>query len=70
MIKKSFEDLLEKEGVQVIEAVDQPFDPNLHHAVMTEEKEGCDADVVIEEFQKGYKLGERVVRPSMVKVSC
>lgn len=70
MIKKSFEDLLEKEGVQVIEAVDQPFDPNLHHAVMTEEKEGCDSDVVIEEFQKGYKLGEKVVRPSMVKVSC
>ncbi|WP_430883002.1 nucleotide exchange factor GrpE [Fusibacter sp. JL216-2] len=70
MIKKSFEDLLEKEGVQVIEAVDQPFDPNLHHAVMTEEKDGCDSDVVIEEFQKGYKLGEKVVRPSMVKVSC
>ena len=70
MIKKSFEDLLEKEGVQVIEAVDQLFDPNMHHAVMTEEKEGCDADVVIEEFQKGYKLGEKVVRPSMVKVSC
>lgn len=59
MIKKSFEDLLEKEGVQVIEAVDQPFDPNLHHAVMTEEKDGCDSDVVIEEFQKGYKLGEK-----------
>lgn len=70
MIKKSFEDLLEKEGVQAIEAVDQPFDPNMHHAVMTEEKENCDADVVIEEFQKGYKLGDKVVRPSMVKVSC
>lgn len=69
MIKKSFEDLLEKEGVSAIEAVDQPFDPNMHHAVMTEEKEGCDADIVIEEFQKGYKLGEKVVRPSMVKVS-
>jgi molecular chaperone GrpE (heat shock protein) len=59
-----------KEGVEAIEAVDQPFDPNMHHAVMTEEKEGCDSDVVIEEFQKGYKLGEKVVRPSMVKVSC
>jgi len=70
MIKKSFEELLDKEGVQVIASVDQPFDPNMHHAVMTEEKEGCDADVVIEEFQKGYKLGEKVVRPSMVKVSC
>lgn len=44
----------------------------MHHAVMTEEKkDGCDSDVVIEEFQKkGYKLGEKkVVRPSMVKVS-
>lgn len=70
MIKKSFEDLLEKEGVQLIDAVDQPFDPNMHHAVMTEEKDGVDADIVIEEFQKGYKLGDKVVRPSMVKVSC
>ncbi len=70
MIKKSFEDLLEKEGVQAIEAVNQPFDPNMHHAVMTEEKEDCDTDTVIEEFQKGYKLGEKVIRPSMVKVSC
>lgn len=70
MIKKSFEDLLEKEGVKVIEAVDHPFDPNLHHAVMTEEKEDCDTDTVIEEFQKGYKLNDKVIRPSMVKVSC
>lgn len=70
MIKKSFEDLLEKEGVKVIEAVNQPFDPNLHHAVMTEEKDDCDADIVIEEFQKGYKLNDKVVRPAMVKVSC
>jgi molecular chaperone GrpE len=70
MIKKSFEDLLEKEGVAAIEAVNQPFDPNMHHAVMTEEKEDCDTDTVIEEFQKGYKLGDKVIRPSMVKVSC
>ncbi len=70
MIRKSFSDLLEKEGVKAIDAVGQPFDPNMHHAVMTEPKDDCDADVVIEEFQKGYKLNDRVVRPSMVKVSC
>lgn len=70
MIQKSFMDVLEKEGLQKINAVGEPFDPNLHHAVMTEAKEDCKADIVIDEFQVGYKLGEKVIRPSMVKVSC
>ncbi len=70
MMRKSLYELLQREGVQKIEALGEEFDPNLHHAVMTEEKEGCDSDIVIEEFQVGYKLGDKVIRPTMVKVSC
>ncbi len=70
MMRKSLYELLQREGVQKIEALGEEFDPNLHHAVMTEQKDGCDSDIVIEEFQVGYKLGDKVIRPSMVKVSC
>jgi len=48
--------------------LDQPFDPNFHQAVMTEASDK-DSDIVIEEFQKGYILKDRVIRPTMVKVS-
>ncbi len=70
MMRTSLYELLQKEGVSKIEALGEEFDPNMHHAVMTEAKEGCDSDIVIEEFQVGYKLGDKVIRPSMVKVSC
>ncbi len=50
-----------------IEAVGQDFDPNLHEAVLYEEAEGQEGKVIAE-LQKGYKLGDRVLRPSMVKV--
>jgi molecular chaperone GrpE len=59
--------LLESQNVKPIEALGQEFDPNLHEAVLYEESPGQDGKV-IEELQKGYKLGERVLRPSMVKV--
>jgi molecular chaperone GrpE len=59
--------LLESQNVKAIEAVGQEFDPNFHEAVLYEAAEGQDGKV-IEELQKGYKLGERVLRPSMVKV--
>ncbi len=59
--------LLESEGVRGIEAVGQAFDPNLHEAVLYEEAEGQDG-TVIAELQRGYKMGDRVLRPSMVKV--
>jgi molecular chaperone GrpE len=59
--------LLESQNVKAIEAVGQDFDPNLHEAVLYEDAPGQDGKVV-EELQKGYKLGERVLRPSMVKV--
>ena len=59
--------LLESQNVKTIEALGQDFDPNLHEAVLYEDAPGQDGKVV-EELQKGYKLGERVLRPSMVKV--
>jgi len=59
--------LLESQNVKTIEATGQEFDPNLHEAVLYEQAEGQD-NKVIAVLQNGYKLGERVLRPSMVKV--
>lgn len=69
MIKKSFDDILDRYGVKEIDAEGQPFNPEQHHAVMTEDKEGVEGSIVLEVFQKGYTLHERVIRPAMVKVS-
>jgi len=66
---RSFREILAREGVSPIEAVGKPFDPNEHEAVMTEESSEHEDSTVIFEFQKGYRLGDRVIRPSMVKVS-
>lgn len=69
MIAEQFRGELAKNEIVEIDVLNAPFDPNLHHAVMTEEKEGVEADVVIDVLQKGYKLKDRVIRPAMVKVS-
>ncbi|TMU85598.1 nucleotide exchange factor GrpE [Bacillus sp. BHET2] len=69
MVHRSLVDALKKEGVEPIDAVGQEFDPHLHQAVMQTEDENFDSNVVVEEFQKGYKLKDRVIRPSMVKVN-
>lgn len=69
MIHKGFMDTLDKNGVEPIEAVGQEFDPQIHNAVMMEESEEYDSNIVIDEFQKGYRLKEKVIRHSMVKVS-
>lgn len=61
--------ILEKHGVQPIEAVQQAFDPSLHEAVLTDEREDVPDETVVEELQRGYRLGDRVLRPSMVKVA-
>jgi molecular chaperone GrpE len=67
LIAQKLRTILESEGVKPIEAVGQDFDPNLHEAVLYEEAEGQEGKVIAE-LQKGYKLGDRVLRPSMVKV--
>jgi molecular chaperone GrpE len=69
MVFRQMEQTLSQEGLQAIEAVGQPFDPELHQAVMQEEVEGSESGIVVEELQKGYKLKDKVLRPSMVKVS-
>ena len=65
LIERKLLSTLEVSGLSEIKALDEDFDPNLHEAVM--HGEGPEGKVV-EEFQKGYKLHERVIRPAMVKV--
>ncbi len=69
MIYRQLKISLKAEGVEEIEAINQKFDPNFHHAVVMEEKPDVDSDMVLEVFQKGYKIKDRVLRASMVKVS-
>ncbi len=69
MIQKQFYTILEKLGVEAIDTDKQPFDPNLHQAVMEEAVEGLPSSMVVREMQKGYKLYDRVIRPSMIVIS-
>ena len=68
-VYKQFTTVLEEIGVVPIEAVGKEFDPNLHNAVMHEEDETKEANIISEEFQKGYMYKDSVVRHSMVKVA-
>ncbi len=68
-IYKQLMTTLEEIGVTVIEAAGAEFDPNLHNAVMHVEDEELGENIVVEEFQKGYKYHDSVVRHSMVKVA-
>lgn len=69
MIYDQLKNALSNEGVKEIDALDQPFDPNKHQAFMTEKVEDKESNIVIEVFQKGYTLKDRVLRVAMVKVS-
>lgn len=69
MIYKQLMAVLEKEGVTKIEAVGKPFDPNYHQAVMRVPSDEYDDDIVVEVLQEGYLLGEKTLRPAMVKVA-
>lgn len=69
MIHKQLKGVLEKEGVQEIDAADKPFDHNTMQALMQEKKEGVESGMVIEVLQKGYMLKDRILRPALVKVS-
>lgn len=61
--------ILTKSGVEVIEAQGKEFDPNFHQAVMTANDENYESNIIVEELQKGYKLKDRVIRASLVKVN-
>ncbi len=69
MVYRQLLQALQNEGIEAIAAEGQPFDPHLHQAVMQVEDENYESNVVIEEFQKGYKLKDRIIRPAMVKVN-
>ena len=69
MIYKQMMTTLEGLGVTPIDALNKPFDPNFHNAVMHVEDEEIEESTVVEEFQKGYIYKEHVIRYSMVKVA-
>lgn len=60
---------LKDNGLEEIESYNQPFDPNVHQAVMQDNNPDFESGVVTEELQRGYKLKDRVLRPAMVKVN-
>jgi molecular chaperone GrpE len=66
---KALMDVLQKAGVDAIEAVGAPFDPNVHEAVSEMEDDGVETGTVLKDLQKGYTLNQRLLRPSMVVVS-
>ena len=69
MVEKQFVDALNKHGVEPIPALGLPFDPNFHEAIMQQPDGHHPEGTVVAEFAKGYKLGDRVIRPSKVAVS-
>jgi molecular chaperone GrpE len=69
LVLKSFHDTLGRHGLEEITALSQPFDPVWHEAVMVVETEDHPDNAVIEEIQKGYAVGDRVIRPSRVVVA-
>lgn len=69
MIRRQLQDLLRRFGVAEVAAVGQPFDPSLHEAVAREESPGTSTPTVIAELRRGYRLHDRLLRPSMVKVA-
>ena len=69
MTLSQFYTCLSKLGVKEIEAQGAQFDPNLHNAAMHVEQEGCDDNMVVEVFEKGFTMGDKVIRHAIVKVA-
>ena len=69
MVKKQMDEVFAALGVEEIKAVGEVFNPELHNAVMHVDDEEAGENIIVEEFQKGYKIGDRVIRHSMVKVA-
>jgi len=69
MVLDQFRAVLEKHGLKKIPALNEPFDPNVHEAVMQAESTELPPDHVVQEFEKGYTLGDYILRPSKVVVS-
>lgn len=67
---KQMVDILKGLGVDAVPTVGSPFDPALHDAIMREPNDEVADGTVLQEFRKGFRMGERLLRPAMVKVSC
>ena len=68
-LTKQNADILDKLGIKEMETDGKPFDPNLHNAIMHEENPDVGENTIVQTFQKGYLLGDKVLRPAMVKVA-
>ena len=69
LVLKQLKDVLQSKGIEEIKTVGETFDPNLHEAVSSVEDESKGEKEIIEEYRKGYKIGNRVIRHSMVVVA-
>jgi len=69
LINKQLNDVLESLGIQPIASVGERFDPHIHEAVVTEPSDKYEPDTVTEELARGYRIGDRLLRPAMVKVA-
>jgi molecular chaperone GrpE len=69
LINKQLNDVLESLGIQPIPSVGERFDPHVHEAVVTEPSDKFEPDTVSEEITRGYRIGDRLLRPAMVKVA-
>ena len=69
LVVKQIQDIFAKFGVETIETVGKPFDPEVHEAVSSVQDETLGEKIIKEEFRKGYKIGSKVIRHSMVIVA-
>lgn len=69
LVLKQFKDVLTSKGVEEIKTVGETFDPNLHEAVSSVQDDSKGQQEIVEEFRKGYKIGSRVIRHSIVSVA-
>ena len=69
MVMRQFEDTLQAQGISTIPAVGGMFDPSKHEAIASEETDEHEEGTIVEEMQPGYRLHERVLRPTLVKVA-
>ncbi|HOJ77814.1 MAG TPA: nucleotide exchange factor GrpE [Bacillota bacterium] len=66
---RQFKEILTAEGLEAVESLNQPFDPQVHEAVMQEESEAVTEPMITMEIQKGYKYKDKLIRPAIVKVA-
>jgi len=69
LVLRLFKNILERHGLFEVDPIDQPFDPTLHEAIQRYEVAGVDEAKVVQVLQKGYRLGERLIRPALVIVA-